>query len=452
MNRFLMAALLWFYPHSFSQRFGDEWACVTEDLLEHAKTKGPGALALAWARLLLDTFTQAPKAQIVAMGQMVWGMPPSTAGLAWTGKAWVLTKHWGVRPARQLVEGIWHHLSFFLLGMLVTGAAYNYWAEQTGLNERAGRFPAFLGMPYEMWFQLVVMCWFWWGSPKAVNQWKRQGRRLVLPAVAVFLGLSLATTPYLLKDLGLAASDAVGTFDRYKSLRDPMVLRPETMNPAQWTAEQRQWFEVSYSRGLVKPSKQQAWCQQRRTALDREYQSMLSDRQDSAMGIRILLWRGLASMETSDGCYTTEEILAGQTALWQHYVSSPSPLQQVWERFAGVSAIADILVQGPYIVMPKVAPNIENYCASVAMEQLPAVVKAGREIDYGALASFCQSMQDRRNLDAGFQTKAIPWWRPNKTKAIKEQLDALPVFTAQELPALRQYLQDHPSQWTRPRK
>lgn len=99
MNMSLMLqVLLWLFPHSFAQRFGEQWMSTVEDGLADARSRGRMAWAKAWGRLLADTAIQAPKAYAMACWSAVVGTVPSTAGMGLSSKALVMAKHWAWRP------------------------------------------------------------------------------------------------------------------------------------------------------------------------------------------------------------------------------------------------------------------------------------------------------------------------------------------------------------------
>ena len=76
MNMSLMLhVLLWLFPHSFAQRFGDQWMSTVEDGLADARSRGRTAWAKAWGRLLADTAIQVPKAHAMASSTLVFPWP-----------------------------------------------------------------------------------------------------------------------------------------------------------------------------------------------------------------------------------------------------------------------------------------------------------------------------------------------------------------------------------------
>ena len=460
MNMSLMLhVLLWLFPHSFAQRFGDQWMSTVEDGLADARSRGRTAWAKAWGRLLADTAIQVPKAHAMACWAAVVGTVPSTAGMGLSGKALVMAKHWGWRPVMATTGVIYRHWIFLLAGAWTMVVSYTYWSAREGLAfnpnesfvlqsatpmEALGAVCSSLAMWALAGWALVMLT----GPNNAWRTWRRNGSRL-FPAALFFLGgLHMASNTYLLKDLGRLAVESVDVFNDYPALRDTPVRAPSDPEMAQWTPEERRWFYLNdQGHALVRPELQTQWCSLRQGVLDRERRSILAGA-DSAANLRTLLWRGLALQEVVQGCFTEAQILEQNLELWSHQQNNRSPIQRVWEHYSWLLPVADAITSAHYIVEPQVMPSLRSYCVTTAYGLLEAPALAGREMHAKEMVEQCDTLH--RQFHGQDYSKEFRWM-PGSTHRLRKDQDRLKPFLASDLPWLRQQLIERQSAWTTPK-
>ena len=460
MNMSLMLQmLLWLFPYSFAQRFGEQWTCTAEDVLSHARAQGRGAWARAWGRLLLDTAVQVPKAHGQACWAAVVGTVPSTAGMSVMGKSLAMARHWGWRPVMATTGVIYRHWIFLLAGTWSMVVSYTYWSARHGLAfDSNAVFMTPSATPMEamgavcsslaMWALAAWMLVMLTGPENAWRTWRRNGSRLFPAAAFFFVGLNMASTTYLLKDLGRLAVESVDVFKDFPVLRDTPVRPPSEPEMAQWTPEQRHWFHLNdQGHALVRPELRAQWCSLRQGILDQERRSILAGT-DSAANLRTLLWRGLALQQVTQECFTEAQILEQNLELWKHQQENPSPVQRVWEHYSWVLPVADAVTSAHYILEPQVMPSVQSYCANMAYWLLEEPEFAGREPNAKGMMEQCETLQLQFHGQGPFRDFQ---WMPGSTHRLREKQDQLKPFLASDLPWLREELVARGALWTQPK-
>lgn len=450
----LLRVVLWGFPASFVQRFGEAWISTTEDVLAAARARGLAAYALAWLRLAWDAGWQLPGAYATAVAEAWVGQPPALAGLSAGEQVWALTLHWGVRPLRATARWLEDHQLFLVVGALGGWVAYH------GLAHRAVYPKASLletmdaAWTLPAWGLLGLAAWLVWGHLKLLRRWRHRGFTVVSPVVFAWVGFHLAIVPFLLLDTGREATVLVQVFVDYPANRETPARPPFSDDVGEWLPAQRQWFRLDgHGEAEVRSERQAAWCAARRAVLGADERRIfgLSD----GVNLRVQLWAGLAGEEIARGCFSNEEVLARHTALWRHAgAQQGGRLQRTWEPLAPVSPILDFMMAGHYLTYGYATPTFERYCVQEAQAMAPALAANGRTVDAGALEATCQALDAQVRAHAGFKTPKTlreAWWGTGRTADHREALAHLPVVTRADLPWIRRHLEVREGAWTQAR-
>lgn len=448
----MLQLLLWAFPHSFSERFGDEWMSLSEDLLENARSKGLPYLARTWFGLLLDTLFQAPKAHVQMAWKAMVGTAPSLVGMGWSGKTLVLVRHWGWRPLAAGAQGVYNHLFFVVLGAFAMALSYFYFSFQAGwlatdptslpADGQRSWWSAFLSWPCIglAVFLVALMA----GPYQALQRWRKQGRRLLSSLGALVMGFFFAHHVFMLHDMGTITVQSAYLFQDYVQNRDIPVARPY-VGQQPWTTEQLRWFETSaHGDAVVRSEMRSAWCDVQGQMLDQQVKTILLF-PDSASSLRAILWKSSLAMASQDGCYTPQQVLEKQTELWNAMRPSPTPDQQVWSRYALVSPLANLSTITSYSVQSKLLPQVTDYCLMEGQHQAKL---SGQTFEPVRLKVFCENLQDQLRPD---QQPLVPratllglWGGATE---IKQDFDQLRPLTASELGVIEAQLKAHRTQW-----
>ena len=448
----LLRVLLWMFPHSFSQRFGQEWLSLSEDLLENARSKGFTCMVHTWLGLWLDTLLQAPKAHAQVAWKAMVGTQPSLAGMGWSGRTLVLARHWGWRPFAAGAQGFYNHLFFVGTGALAMALSYYYFSFQAGwlvtdltLQPADGQqalWSALLSWPcLGLAVFLVALVA---GPHQAFQRWKKQGQRLLAPLWALTIGFFFTHHVFMAHDVAIITVQSAHLFQDYARNRDLPVAYPYA-DQQPWTTEQQRWFEINVDGdAVIRPTMLSAWCDVRGQILDQQVRTILLF-PDSASSLRAILWKSSLAMAAQQGCYTPQQVLEKQTDLWNAMRPSPSPDQQVWSRYARFSPLANWSTISSYALQSRLLPQVLDYCMMEGQRQANLSRQA---VDPVRLEGFCENLQTQLRPD---QQPLLPpiaflglWGGVTETK---QHFNELKPLTASDLGMIEAQLKAHQPQW-----
>lgn len=460
------------FPRSFSEQYGPEWVSVSEALLAQAKTRGTIAWLGAWMRLMLDTVLRAPMAHGQDLRDRVVGTPPVLAGMTGGQAALALVRHWGQRPAVAGANGLYRRTTSLVAGLVLSVIVYAL------LREHAASivtYPADIDIDIDGagwaggwgWILQHVMLWLYLfigviilavGHKRMLRRWRATGGSMAWSLAFCSAGFLSGLYFCLTSELRAAEKDALGAFVAFPRLSEMPTQLPYLAvdDPkAQWTPEQKIWFEPDGTR--VRPDKLQQWCAIRLSSLNTE-RILLESNLHVGSDIAVLLWNARLTMAYSQGCMD-EATLMEQTTRLALYVGNANTLfQKTWEPVSLLPLIDQVLA-AHYIIYPQMLRGTaEQYCTAFIERQkaLGQVLPSHTVITGNDRAILCQG------LNAKFIQEDLRWPEPPRWRALlwKFNLDAsglakhysghtAPISLAQ-IQQIKQALLARPQDWQVP--
>lgn len=453
------------FPARFQREYGNEWESVAEDVLSDARKLGRGAFLKSWIRLVLDSALSAPLAHASEARAAIIGKQPELVALGPLGACAALTRHWVARPVGAFFKLVARYSFLFVGGgffsILIHTGLENY---ATGnISAITDRRDVFTHSPF---FACIVLFLFasvlmlgnagkWW------RKWKNTGFSFVAPAIVFSMGTVIGLYIILISSLTQVGNDAISTFKSFPHHQNYPARFPEGKEYSEWSVDERYWFnpqsglyENTPSPSQVKPEKLDEWCTIRRATLETRKFEIQANISPSTQ-INALLWNAGVAIASSEGCYSTEEMVAKRNEMGAFVVARPDLFQQTWEPLA-LFPIVDQLMSARYIIQGRLFSTPENTCTHIADK-----MKGSGSIDTVKLVKACQAIQTdwesahRQTLNAPKATlfqRAIWKLGLNQTVWFKQQAAHTPKLGVDELPWLRAELDARKAEWMKEAK
>ena len=512
----MLSLIRWIYPQSFVERFGEEWMATAEDLMAVAKRRGRLETFVQLIMLTVDAGVWGNVLRWRLIQEAVMGTPPVLAGAGIAGGSVALINHWGVRPVRGVINGIHQHIFAVLVGICLSTVLYyaldNHIYQDHNLQIIERGFIEHLGItawimtgfvatgflthlmtkpksnpkssmkqhgvigflmllivtvmvtsPINDSFSFVLPGMFLlglsgWFLSKKYDAWQHNGFPLMLPMASCLLGLYVGIHTLFIYDIiRLGKSpEIVESFVAYPHLKNYPAAYPNDHfdTPHKWTTEQQQWFWIDPERPeaiRVQPQKLAQWCAMKMGSIKTE-EVLLRSSPNEGLEIATLLWKGRLSSAVAEGCISSQEMLAQQSAMAQYVQQAVSRTTRVWEPLASWSVLIGQITSSRYIIMPRLIPNIQTYCQTMSSELVAGgQLDKGRVVDNRKLIEMCDAQENtmrplmKKPEPSRWETFQI---QHNHTQWAKNQAAQIKPVQPEELDVLRQYLLSHVEEWT----
>ena len=439
----MLKALLGLFPQPFRQRFGDEWLEVSQQLLDRAQKSGPEGKARAWVSLCSDVGVQAPVAHAKEAWKTMVGTPPVLAGAGVLGGTWLLTKHWGGRPAMALGRGLIKYAWALGAGGLFAMGLHEWLEQRAWLGSDQA---AQSGMPGINPQHLIIVAALPLALAMLAAGWPRlkaTAHRITVNQVlsgflAFALGFYLVLTSIFLGQLREVANDAISDFIVYPEIVKMPSQGLFSDNPQEWTAEQKQWFDPTHPwKEKLLPEKKAEWCAIKEAQLNLWRKTIVS-RSSSSTGVPLLLWQALQRIHFTQGCIDEATWLKRHDDAAFSIREGTGLFHRTWEPLTAIHPLVDQILAAHHVVWPRLVMSPQKYCLAISH----TITGPSEVVDVGQLNNVC----------LGFQAHAegaeeIAAWEWSWSKRLEQNNLKVKPMTEQQRQEVRRTLEATRNQW-----